>query len=146
MAKFYFGLRIADTLSPDTEGVDFANADEAYLEAFRAARDMWHDLLVRRCDPRVFSFEITDGDGTVLMVVPFSEVLDSCSGRAPRALHRLNASQMRLWLNAQVNAERMGQQTRDLMVQLKSARAEIATSKRLLTEAERFLQQGALVR
>jgi hypothetical protein len=138
MKRFYFGLRGVGTLSPDTEGVEFDDAEEAYLGAFQAAQEMWPELLTRRVDPRAFAFEITDDCGTLVTTVPFGEVLDACRGHAappPKENTRT------LWLKVQASAERMLQQSKHLGAQLAQTREEIQTLRRLLAEAGQILSE-----
>lgn len=78
MQRYYFDYRQAGQLTPDTVGCDFATIEDAYLEAFKAAREMWAELLGQRRDPRRCSFEIRDGSGNLLFTLPFGEVLESC--------------------------------------------------------------------
>jgi len=73
--RYYFHLRIGDTFSPDEIGLDLPDVETAYLEAFKAAQDMWSELLVDGLDPFMRSFEISDGH-QVLMTLPFREVLE----------------------------------------------------------------------
>jgi hypothetical protein len=46
---YYFHLRIGPTLSPDEIGLDLPDLETAYLEAFKAAQEMWPELLTERC-------------------------------------------------------------------------------------------------
>lgn len=78
MSRFHFDFRDGQTLVRDVEGAEFATLELAYEEAFRTAQEMWRDRLKRREDPQRCAFEITDGRGTILTVVPFSEILESC--------------------------------------------------------------------
>ena len=78
MPRFYFDFRQNGELTPDTVGCEFGTVEEAYLEAFKAAREMWAELLDQRRDPRRCCFEIHDGDGNLLFVLPFWEILESC--------------------------------------------------------------------
>lgn len=138
MKQFYFGLRGVGTLSPDTEGVEFDDAEEAYLGAFQAAQEMWPELLTRRVDPRAFSFEITDDCGTLVTTVPFGEVLDACRGlSAPPPRENTRP----LWLKVQASAERMVEQSKHLATQLATTREALAMSRQLLTEAEVILSR-----
>ena len=79
MQRFFFDFREADDRVPDAEGTELANVDEAYLEAFRAAQEMWSELLTQRRDPHRCRFEVRSADAVVLFVLPFHEILDSCS-------------------------------------------------------------------
>jgi hypothetical protein len=72
---YYFHLRIGSTISPDEIGLDLPDVETAYLEAFKAAEEMWSELLADGLDPLMRSFEISDGR-QVLMTLPFREVLE----------------------------------------------------------------------
>jgi len=80
MSRYFFNFRQGTTYSIDEEGCDFDSMEEAYLAAFRAAQDMWRDLLVARQDPLLCAFEITDSAGRELILLPFGEVLEACRG------------------------------------------------------------------
>jgi hypothetical protein len=58
------------SVAPDDEGADFASIEEAYLETFKGAQELWPELLRNRQDPRQYAFEITDRDGAVVMELP----------------------------------------------------------------------------
>lgn len=81
MPRFYFDFRQGNDFAPDAAGTDLADAEQAYLEAFKAAREMWSELLKERRDPRRCRFEVRDSNDALLFVLPFQEVLDSCSDR-----------------------------------------------------------------
>src|SRR5262249_5976797 len=82
---FYFHLKVGRDLQPDDIGLELPSLEMAYLEAFKAAQEMWSDLLAKRKDPTIHSFEIADETGRELMRVPFSEVLDRArKGVGPR--------------------------------------------------------------
>jgi hypothetical protein len=83
MPRFHVHLTGLDMPVLDEEGTEFASLEHAYLDTFKAARDLWRELLEQRCDPRGCAFEITDAQGRSLMTVPFSEVLDVCRPAAP---------------------------------------------------------------
>lgn len=84
MAKFYFHFREGELLSPDDQGSDFPDVEEAYLSAFHTAQEMWRDLLVERRDPRRCSFEVNDAQGRTLFVLPFMEILEACRTNAAK--------------------------------------------------------------
>jgi hypothetical protein len=88
MRRFFFDFREADDRYPDTVGTDFANVEEAYLEAFKAAQEMWGELLKQRRDPRRCCFEVRNEDDDGLFVLPFQEVLDCCRNRRAVPLER----------------------------------------------------------
>jgi hypothetical protein len=78
MARFFFHFRQSGILSIDEEGCDFPTVEDAYLSAFDAALDMWRELMAKRHDPRLCAFEVRDGTGTDIFVLPFVELLESC--------------------------------------------------------------------
>ena len=88
MPRFYFDFCQGNDRIPDAEGTELANAEQAYLEAFNGASDLWGDLLKQRQDPRRCRFEVRSEEGDLLFILPFQEVLDSCQNREPVALHR----------------------------------------------------------
>lgn len=79
MVHFFFHFSQGPQLSRDEEGSDFASLEDAYLDVHRAIQEMWEELLSARCDPRDCAFEICDESGRMLMIVPFTEVLDACT-------------------------------------------------------------------
>jgi hypothetical protein len=87
MSRYFFNFRQGDVYSVDEEGCDFVDLDQAYLGAFRAAQDLWRELLIARQDPRQCAFEITDSTGASLILLPFSEVLDACRGNNTSGHH-----------------------------------------------------------
>ena len=82
MPRFFFDFVQADRRTPDSEGVELAGVDQAYLEVFRTAQEMWSELLKQRRDPRRCSFEVRNGAGEILLIFPFQEVVDSCTDRS----------------------------------------------------------------
>jgi len=74
--RYYFDLRVGPTLSPDEIGLDLPDVETAYLEAFKAAQEMWSELLAEGSDPLIRSFEIADERGQILLTLPFREVLE----------------------------------------------------------------------
>jgi hypothetical protein len=83
MPLYFFDFRQSGVLAPDTVGCEFPTAERAYLEAFEAAREMWAELLHQRRDPRRCSFEVHDGKGNILFVLPFWEILEACHDCMP---------------------------------------------------------------
>ena len=63
------------------EGAEFADVEQAYLEAFEGAQDMWSELLRQRRDPRQCAFEVRNERRDLLFVLPFMEVIESCEDR-----------------------------------------------------------------
>ena len=75
-------------LELDDTGIEFDNLDIAYLDAHRAAIEIWKDMAAQGRDASQYSFEITDGNGRHLLDLPFAELFRS---RKPRARARLPA-------------------------------------------------------
>jgi hypothetical protein len=88
MARFFFNFRQGPYAAIDEVGCEFEGVEEAYLGAMNAAREMWSDLLARREDPLLCSFEVLDRRGNELFSLPFSEVLEACRGRMPASKKR----------------------------------------------------------
>jgi hypothetical protein len=78
MPKFFFHYRENDEYSVDEQGVEFDSVEEAYLNAYHGAVDMWSELLKERRDPRRCAFEVTNDREQLLFVFPFTEALDVC--------------------------------------------------------------------
>jgi len=84
--RFYLNLRRGETLvAPDHEGAEFSSIEDAFLEVFRGARELWPEFLRNRRDPRQYAYQIADVDGAVLMEVPLVEILESCRPVRPAA-------------------------------------------------------------
>ena len=78
MPRFFFHFHDGTSQTRDDTGVEFGSAEEAYLGAFGAARDMWPELIDARQDPMGCAFEIADAQGAALFQLPFAETLESC--------------------------------------------------------------------
>jgi len=126
MPRFFFDYRQGDTYCRDTEGCSFATAEEAFLDAFEAAKDMWSELLGRREDPRRCSFEIRNEDGQVQYVLPFHEVLDSCRDVRRRAPGQI------IFHEAGRNALRAQRLVGELQHELMAARTTLKRAKLLV--------------
>jgi hypothetical protein len=88
--RFYLNLRCGDlTVAPDEEGAEFASIEEAYLESFKGAQELWPEMLRNRQDPRQYIYEITDGCGAMLMELPFAEVVECCRRVRPASMSAL---------------------------------------------------------
>jgi hypothetical protein len=81
MPRYFFDFRQGRDRCADAQGTDFANVEQAYLEAVKAAQDMWSELLRQRQDPRHCVFEVRNSKHELLFVLPFQEVMDSCFDR-----------------------------------------------------------------
>ena len=74
MPRFFFDFRQDNERVPDPEGMEFETVEEAYLEAFNGAQEMWAALLKQRSDPRRCRFEVRDPNQNLLFIFPFQEV------------------------------------------------------------------------
>ena len=128
MQRFYLNLYRGKALAaPDDEGAEFASIEDAFLEAFSSAQELWPEFLRKRQDPREYAFHIADARGVVLMEVPFAEVLESCRPVSPESMDAsrkpkhavLNTQNL---LNAMENARRLSAQSAELMAGLRAAR------------------------
>ena len=88
MPRYYFDFHEGPVYSSDTEGTDFPNVEQAYLEAYEAAQEMWSELLWERRDPRLCSFKVRTQARELLFTLPFQEVVDSCRNRPNQPLRR----------------------------------------------------------
>jgi hypothetical protein len=75
MARFFFHFFDGENYSYDEVGLEVASAEDAYLEAVAAAREMWPELLDGRQNPLSCAFEITGEGGPTLFRVEFAELL-----------------------------------------------------------------------
>jgi hypothetical protein len=85
MGRYFFHLWLGDVYECDDVGLECADAEEAYLQAFLAAQDGWIDQVHQRTDPRRHRFEVADATGAVLFELPFTEVMNRPAG-VPAAL------------------------------------------------------------
>ena len=75
MAQFYFDYRDNQgRLDTDETGIEFPDLETAYLDAYRAAIDMWAESRRRGDNLGSASFTIRDRNG-VLVELPFAEAL-----------------------------------------------------------------------
>jgi len=81
MQRFFFDFRQNGVHAPDDYGIMFHDVEQAYLEAHRAAQEMWSELLKQRKDPRHCIFEVRNNAGEVLFLFPFQEVMECCTDR-----------------------------------------------------------------
>lgn len=129
MGRYYFDFCQAGEVTVDTIGADFANVEIAYLEAYKAAQEMWGQLLARRQDPRHCHFDVRDDCGFALFRFPFGEVLDSCHDRAPAT--RSFAEEFR---SAAANAERTRLVTDELRRELTETRETLRQARDLMAK------------
>jgi len=142
--RFYLNLRRGETaVAPDDDGAEFASIEEAYLESFRGAQELWPELLRNRHDPRQYAFEITDRDGAVLMELPFAEIVECCrrvgsaSVSAPPKPTGAGLTK-RAFLEASENAYNLNKRLADLSAQLRAATQSVSD----LSESTRAIVGG----
>jgi hypothetical protein len=75
MPRYYFHLWTGDAYELDATGLEVANAEAAYLEAFQAAQDICAEMIRERKNPLRARFEITDHNANTLSEVAFSELI-----------------------------------------------------------------------
>src|SRR5690242_7150032 len=75
MPLFFFNFTSRGEVSTDLTGTEFPSLEAAYLSTCEAILDIAHEKLRARQDPDQDAFEIADAQRTVLMQVPFLEVL-----------------------------------------------------------------------
>ena len=127
MTQFFFDFCQDNERIPDGEGMEFADVEQAFLEAYEGAQEMWSDLLKRRQDPRRCRFEVRDANRQLLFIFPFQEVLDACQDRKPVAIHH---TIQRACHTAQY-AKRVSDDFRD---ELRTMHSVLKQSRALLTE------------
>lgn len=153
MPCFHLNLTGLKWAAVDEEGAEFESLEHAYLEAFRSAQEVWGELLLQREDPRACAFEITGGDGTLLMTVPLTEVLDACrksqaptapkprvgpvrrTSRGPRS--RRPEPAFAAFGGAVADLVRMRRLASEMAEQLQRTRAALAVAKELIEESDR---------
>lgn len=128
MPLFYFNFRDENELLPDANGIVFDSIEEAYLEAFQGAQQIWAEMLQKRKDPMRCAFEIADAAGRVLMVLPFSEVLETCTGNGP-------AKPKRHRKTARANVDRSKQLRIDVSNELGLLQDTLCTTRKLLARS-----------
>ena len=75
MPLFFFNFTSPGEVSIDQTGTEFPSLESAYLSTCRAILDIAYEKLRTRQDPDQDACEIVDAQRTVLMLVPFLEVL-----------------------------------------------------------------------
>jgi hypothetical protein len=78
-----FDLRNGNVLERDEFGLDLPDFESAYLEAHRAAIDIWSEARREGGKPAYRCFEIRDSSGRIVTELPFDEALNGPSKIAP---------------------------------------------------------------
>jgi hypothetical protein len=127
MSRYFFDFRQNGVLASDTVGCEFPDAERAYLEAFQAAQEMWTELLAQRRDPRRCCFEVHDGNGNLLFVLPFREILEACHDCPPTAPAIADTLRQSI-----VAMKQMRRAHDDLLSEVENARKVIRQSAKLI--------------
>lgn len=127
MPRFFFDFRQTGALVPDSDGIEFDSVEQAYLEAFKTAQDMWSELLRQRRDPRRCFFEVRAASGDMLFIFPFQEVVDSCTDRAAKPMQHTFQELVETFNYAKRVKD-------DLAVQVQSAQQVLRESRDLLRQ------------
>jgi hypothetical protein len=80
MPRYFFHFRDGTALERDEDGLEMRDLDAAYLEAFEAAKEMWIEGIRNMRNPSRQQIEVGDIEGRTLLIVPFTEVMDSLKG------------------------------------------------------------------
>ena len=64
-----------DGRDPDIDGIDFPDIEAAYIDAYHSVIDMWAEARHEGRDLSRYRLEIKDATGTLVMELPFTEVL-----------------------------------------------------------------------
>jgi len=129
--RYYFHLRMGQTISPDELGLELPDLETACLEAFKAAQEMWSELLAERSDPLVRSFEIADEHGQVLLTLPFREVLERA--------HKPTGTLPTLTQTLKAELEKRKILAASLQEQIKATRKTVETTRKTLDETSGLL-------
>ena len=116
MPLYFFHLSAPDDYSRDEVGVEYPNAEAAYLGAHQAALEISLDLLRHQTDPNLHSFEIVDEAGQTLFELPFSEVMQPSRHPLPPAeLHARISRQQQRAVRAASELRQSVERTRSLL-------------------------------
>lgn len=128
MPLYHFHLRNAAGLEPDEIGLEYPTLEEAYLEACRTVPGMAAEFVQAGRNPMEYAFEIADESGTLLLEIPFGEMLRN--GAVPRrpALPRERA-------RAVSAAERTQQLVASINRQIETLHEAMLASRRIMEEA-----------
>ncbi len=136
--RFFFDHCDSHGIARDDEGLDLPDLDTAYLEAFWAATEMWIEALRQVRNPSDERFEIRNAAGAVVLVLPFSEILESGRGAKRRQMPDFSALQNSI------------QRTRaahdDLVSQISQARRHLSETKSTLARLQALSPGSAIDR
>ncbi|GEP06696.1 DUF6894 family protein [Methylobacterium oxalidis] len=139
MPWFHFHLRTPAGLERDDIGLELIGVEAAYLDACQAISTLTIDLLAKKVDPRLCSFEITDSGGQVLLELPFTEILDKGHRPAPPAFlaqrRKVMAEIGRTALRVESLVEALGKERIALQANLRTTRELLARAREIGTRA-----------
>ena len=135
MPLFYFHLRSPKGLEQDETGLEFADLETAYLEAYRTVPELGAEFARQEKNPARYAFEIADAAGLLLMEVPFTEVLDR--GRKPVA-----PSSPRHLQGAVATMARTAYLITSIREERAALRATLAETKRLLAASKQAVRRS----
>jgi hypothetical protein len=128
MARFFFDFCQGKVHVIDAVGLEFPTVERAYLEVFKAAQEMWSELLKKRRDPHRCSFEVRDETGQILFTFPFGEVLECCTDRMTPQFRQT-------FTELGLNRARLIRLQQEFCRDMDAARRTLQESRRLLKEA-----------
>jgi hypothetical protein len=76
MARFFLHIRNGEGFSEDPEGQDLADLGEARRQAIDGIRSLLSEEARQGQFNLSGAIEIAEGDGNILLIVPFSEAID----------------------------------------------------------------------
>ena len=129
MPRFFFDFSQAGDFTADAVGIQLADSEESYLEAIKAAQEMWSELLKERRDPRRCRFEVRSEGGDVLFCIPFQEVLDCCA--QPQRVSRAT-----LFADICSTRDYAGRVTTELRKEIETCRQVMSQARTLLAKTD----------
>ena len=84
MPRFYFHLKHGGQLINDPEGSELADAEQARVEAIKAAREIVGAAIRFGIEPPSHAIAVVDSKGEEIIAIPLTEVLPKNSAPEPR--------------------------------------------------------------
>src|SRR5262249_36237148 len=110
----------------DDIGIELADVEQAYLQAYEAALDISFEMLRGRQDPSDLRFEVTNERGEILIELPFREALE------PK---RRVTSLSPLYASLHQNFERQQELNAELKTQFRQTVSSILAARQLIARA-----------
>jgi hypothetical protein len=79
MPYFFFDYCDDEERDEDTDGIEFPNIEAAYLDAYHSVIDIWAEARHEGRDVIRHRIVIRDTTGSIVMELPFGEVLGAAS-------------------------------------------------------------------